>query len=77
MREKSIRDAANAQHRSTIHWAVGSLDIWLQLGTERREKLEKLLIAEDSSAPEVWRIRLLRPAVSGLEASGERAQAAV
>ena len=45
MREKSIRDASNVQHRSTIHWAAGSLDIWLQLGTERREKLEKLLIA--------------------------------
>ena len=44
-REKSIRDASNVQHRSTIRWAAGSLDIWLQLGTERREKLEKLLIA--------------------------------
>jgi hypothetical protein len=44
-REKSIRDASNAQHRSTIHWAVGSLDIWLQLGTERRGRLEELLIS--------------------------------
>ncbi len=44
VREKSIQDAANAQHRSTIHWAVGSLDIWLQLGTERRGRLEELLI---------------------------------
>ena len=43
-REKSIRDASDMQHLSTIHWAAGSLDIWLQLGTERREKLEKLLI---------------------------------
>jgi hypothetical protein len=45
LREKSIRDASNVQHRSTIRWAVGSLDIWLQLGTERREKLEQLLIS--------------------------------
>ena len=45
IREKSIRNASDVQHRSTIHWAVGSLDIWLQLGAERRGRLERLLLS--------------------------------
>ncbi len=45
IREKSMREAASAQHLSTIRWAAGSLALWLQLATEQRQKLESVLIA--------------------------------
>ena len=45
IREKSMREAASAQHLSTIRWAGGSLALWLQLSPEQRQKFESLLIA--------------------------------
>jgi hypothetical protein len=45
IREKSMREAASAQHLSTIRWAAGSLALWLQLAPEQRQKLESVLIA--------------------------------
>ncbi len=75
LREKAVLDALNAQHRSTIRWAVGTLGIWLQLHPAQHEKLENLLITRTRAPEEVWRVRLLRLDVSGLEAAGERAEA--
>ena len=45
LRAQSARDASIAQHRATIRWAMGSLETWLQLSPEQREKLEGLLCA--------------------------------
>ena len=42
MRRKALIEASNAQHLSTIRWAVGSLDIWLKLGDAQHQKLEHL-----------------------------------
>jgi hypothetical protein len=45
VREKAARDAAIAQHRVTIRWAIGSMEPWLKLSPEQHEKLESLLCA--------------------------------
>ncbi len=45
IREKSMREAANAEHVSTIRWAGSSLALWLQLKPEQRQKFESLLTA--------------------------------
>jgi hypothetical protein len=46
VREKAVKDAATAQHRSTIRWAIGSMEPWLQLSQEQRDRLESLLSAK-------------------------------
>ena len=46
VREKTARDAAIAQHKATIRWAIGSMEPWLQLSPEQHEELERLLCAK-------------------------------
>jgi hypothetical protein len=43
VREKAVKDAATAQHRGTIRWAIGSMEPWLQLSHEQHDRLESLL----------------------------------
>src|SRR5262249_40399173 len=50
VRDKAMKDAATAQHRGTIHWAIGSMEPWLQLSQMQRDKLESLL-AEKTRPP--------------------------
>ena len=45
VREKTEREASISQHRSTIRWALGSMEPWLQLSQEQHNKLESLLCA--------------------------------
>jgi hypothetical protein len=45
VRENTAKDAAMALHRTTIRWAIGSMEPWLHLSTGQREKLEVLLFA--------------------------------
>ena len=49
VRDQAAKQAAIAQHRATIRWAVGSLDTWLKLSPEQHEKLETLLQAQTRS----------------------------
>jgi hypothetical protein len=45
VRENTAKDAAIALHRTTVRWAIGSMEPWLHLSSEQREKLEVLLFA--------------------------------
>ena len=49
VRDQATKEAAIAQHKATIRWAVGSLDTWLRLSPEQHEKLETLLRAQTRS----------------------------
>jgi hypothetical protein len=46
VRERSEQEASLAQHRATIRWVLGSMEPWLQLSQEQRQKLESLLAAK-------------------------------
>lgn len=49
VRDQAAKQAAIAQHKATIRWAVGSLDTWLKLSPEQHEKLETLLATQTRS----------------------------
>ena len=43
MREKAAKEASIALHRTTVRWAIGSMEPWLNLSAAQHEKLESLL----------------------------------
>jgi hypothetical protein len=46
VREKTEREASISQHRATIRWALGNMELWLQLSPEQHNQLESLLSAK-------------------------------